>query len=152
MRKEFFRSLLERITFPTQPIHLRKNLPTVVEDAEQNLSSRLRRLLDRLWQEWKQTEIDIQTITDEIERISNQDERCRRLRQIPGFRILGDRRQTHWRQRARHFWEFRRKYPDTPRSFRAPGGRFAALMMVITPTLLFAWAMIYSDVGMRKWD
>jgi amino acid transporter len=49
------------------------------------------------------------------------------------------------------FWEFRRKYPDTPRGFRAPGGRFAALMMVITPILLFAWAMIYSDVGTRKW-
>jgi transposase len=29
--------LLERgITFPAQPIHLRKNLPTVIEDAEQN--------------------------------------------------------------------------------------------------------------------
>jgi transposase len=56
-----------------------------VEDAERNLSPRLRWLLDRLWQEWKQTEIDIQSITDEIERISNQDERCQRLRQIPGF-------------------------------------------------------------------
>ena len=78
--------LLERgIPFPAQPIHLRKNLPTVVEDAEQNLSPRLRWLLDRLWQEWKQTEIDIQTVTDEIERISNEDERCQRLRQIPGF-------------------------------------------------------------------
>src|SRR6478736_104325 len=78
--------LLERgITFPMQPIHLRKNLPTVVEDAEQNLTPRLRWLLDRLWQEWKQTEVDIETVTDEIERISNEDERCRRLRQIPGF-------------------------------------------------------------------
>src|SRR6516162_6181968 len=78
--------LLERgITFPVRPIHLRKNLPTVVEDAEQHLSPRLRWLLDRLWQEWKQTEIDIQTVTDEIERISNEDERCQRLRQIPGF-------------------------------------------------------------------
>ena len=66
--------LLERgITFPAQPIHLRKNLPTVIEDAEQNLSGRLRWLLDRLWQEWKQTEIDIKAITDEIERISNED-------------------------------------------------------------------------------
>src|SRR5262244_3725903 len=73
--------LLERgITFPAQPIHLRKNLRAVVEDAEQNLSPRLRWLLDRLWQEWKQTEIDIQTITDEIERVSNEDARCRRLR------------------------------------------------------------------------
>ena len=78
--------LLERgLTFAARPIHLRKNLPTVIEDAEQNLSPRLRWLLDRLWQEWKQTEIDIKTITDEIERISNEDARCRQLRQIPGF-------------------------------------------------------------------
>jgi amino acid transporter len=49
------------------------------------------------------------------------------------------------------FWQFRRKYPDTPRSFRAPGGEFGAIVMVIAPTLLFAWAMIYSDVGTRKW-
>ena len=33
--------------FAAQPIHLRKNLPTVIEDAEQNLSPRLRWLLDR---------------------------------------------------------------------------------------------------------
>jgi transposase len=78
--------LLERgLTFAARPIQLRKNLPTVIEDAEQNLSPRLRWLLDRLWQEWKQTEIDIKAITDEIERISNEDARCRQLRQIPGF-------------------------------------------------------------------
>jgi transposase len=78
--------LLERgLTFAARPIYLRKNLPTVIEDAEQNLTPRLRWLLDRLWQEWKQTEIDIKAITDEIERISNDDARCRRLRQIPGF-------------------------------------------------------------------
>ena len=72
--------LLERgITFAAQPIHLRKNLPSVVEDAEQNLTPRLRWLLDRLWQEWKQTEIDIETVTEEIERIGSEDERCRRL-------------------------------------------------------------------------
>src|SRR5262250_112739 len=65
--------LLERgITFAAQPIHLRKNLPAVIEDAEQNLSSRLRWLLERMWQEWKQLETDIQTITDEIERIANE--------------------------------------------------------------------------------
>ena len=78
--------LLERgFTFAARPIYLRKNLPTVIEDAEQNLTPHLRWLLDRLWQEWKQTEIDIKAITDEIERISNDDARCRRLRQIPGF-------------------------------------------------------------------
>jgi transposase len=78
--------LLERgLVFAARPIQLRKNLPSVIEDAEQNLSPRLRWLLDRLWQEWKQTEIDIKAITDEIERVSNEDARCRRLRQIPGF-------------------------------------------------------------------
>jgi transposase len=78
--------LLERgRVFAAGPTQLRKNLPSVIEDAEQNLSPRLRWLLDRLWQEWKHTEIDIQTITDELERISNEDARCRRLRQIPGF-------------------------------------------------------------------
>ena len=78
--------LLERgLTFAARPIYLRKNLPTVIEDAEQNLSSHLRWLLDRLWQEWKQTETEIEAISDEIARISNEDARCRQLRQIPGF-------------------------------------------------------------------
>jgi len=78
--------LLERgITFAAKPIHLRNNLPLVIEDLEQNLSPRMRWLLERLWQEWKQMEIDIKTVTEEIERISNEDAHCRRLRQIPGF-------------------------------------------------------------------
>jgi transposase len=78
--------LLERgIIFAANPIHLRKNLPGVMEDAEQNLSPRLRWLLERLWQEWKQVEVDLKTITDEIERISKENALCRRLRQIPGF-------------------------------------------------------------------
>ena len=78
--------LLERgITFAAGPIQLRKNLPSLLEDGEQNLTPRLRWLLQRLWQEWKQLDIDIAAITDEIERISNGDALCRRLRQIPGF-------------------------------------------------------------------
>ena len=78
--------LLERgITFAAQPVHLRKNLPAVIEDAEQNLSPRLRWLLSRMWQEWKQIEADVQGISEEIERISHEDARCRQLRQIPGF-------------------------------------------------------------------
>jgi len=78
--------LLERgITFAARPIELRKNLPMVLEDAEQNLSPRLRWLLERLWHECEQLDIDIETMTDEIERISNENALCRRLRKIPGF-------------------------------------------------------------------
>ena len=76
--------LLERgITFAAQPIHLRKNLPAVIGGADESLRPRLRWLLDRLWQESKQIETDVETITDEIERISDEDARCRQLRQIP---------------------------------------------------------------------
>jgi amino acid transporter len=49
------------------------------------------------------------------------------------------------------FWQMRRKFPDAPRSFVAPGGVLGALFVVIAPTLLFAWAMIYSDAAARKW-
>ncbi len=49
------------------------------------------------------------------------------------------------------FWQLRRKYPDAPRSFRVAGGAVGALLVVLAPTLLFAWAMVYSDVSTRKW-
>jgi amino acid transporter len=49
------------------------------------------------------------------------------------------------------FWQLRRKYPDAPRSFRVSGGVVGAALVVLAPTLLFAWAMIYSDVATRKW-
>jgi transposase len=78
-----FRQL--HITFAARPIRLCKNLPTLLEDAEQKLNPRLRRLLDRMWQEWQQIEIEIKAMTDELARISNEDARCRQLRQIPGF-------------------------------------------------------------------
>jgi hypothetical protein len=57
--------LLDRgLTFTARPIELRRKLPSMIEDAEQNLSSRLRWLLDRLWREWKQMEIDIKSISE----------------------------------------------------------------------------------------
>jgi transposase len=78
--------LLDRgIIFAADPKHLRKNLPAVIEDAEQNLTPRLRWLLDRMRQEWKQVELDIEAMSDELERISEQNELCRRLLKIPGF-------------------------------------------------------------------
>jgi len=45
----------------------------------------MRHLLAQLWQEWKQLETDITTISNDIERISREDEGCQRLRQIPGI-------------------------------------------------------------------
>jgi transposase len=78
--------LLERgITFAKGPAHLRKHMPAILEDADQNLTPRMRNLLAQIWQEWKQLELDIESISDEIERISTEDEACKRLRQVPGI-------------------------------------------------------------------
>jgi transposase len=77
--------LLERgITFAKGPANLRNRMPDIVEDADANLTPRMRTLLDRLWQEWKQLESGIETASYEIEQIASQDEACQRLRQIPG--------------------------------------------------------------------
>jgi transposase len=77
--------LLERgITFAKGPANLRNRMPDIVEDADANLTPRMRTLLDRLWQEWKQLESGIETASDEIEQIASEDEACQRLRQIPG--------------------------------------------------------------------
>lgn len=56
----------------------------MLEDSEQKISPRMRTLSARVWQEWKQLEIDIADASDEIERIANEDGGCKRLRQIPG--------------------------------------------------------------------
>jgi len=78
--------LLERgLSFAKGPANLRNRMPAILEDAEQNITPRMRMLLDQIWQEWKRLENDIAIISDEIERISNEDEPCQRLRQIPGI-------------------------------------------------------------------
>lgn len=77
--------LLERgITIAKGPANLRNQMPAILEDADQNLTPRMRNLLRRVWQEWRQLECDIATASDEIERIAGEDEACKRLRQIPG--------------------------------------------------------------------
>jgi transposase len=77
--------LLERgISFPNGPAHLRKQMAGILEDADQNLTPRLRTLLDLIWREWKQLDQDIELTSTQIETIADQDAACQRLRQIPG--------------------------------------------------------------------
>lgn len=77
--------LLERgIVFSKGPANLRNPMPSLLEDADQNLSSRLRSLLDQLWQEWKTVDSGVERVSQDIEAIATQDAACQRLRQIPG--------------------------------------------------------------------
>jgi transposase len=78
--------LLERgLVFAKSPIRLREALPEVLENANENLTPRMRNLVAMLWSEWKDLELQIVQMNDEVERIAASDAACRRLRQIPGI-------------------------------------------------------------------
>jgi transposase len=77
---------LERgIVFPKSPIWLREAIPEVLENANENLTPRMRNLVAMLWSEWKELELQIVEMNDEVERIASSDAACLRLRQIPGI-------------------------------------------------------------------
>jgi len=77
--------LLERgITFAKGPANLRKQMPAILEDGEANLTPRMRNLLNHLWQEWKALNVEVDSISDEIDAIGTHDAACQRLRTIPG--------------------------------------------------------------------
>lgn len=73
--------LLERgITFNRGPRSLRKEMPDLLEDAEQNLTPQLRSLLAHLWQEWQGLDSQIDRIGAVIEEVAQSDAACQRLR------------------------------------------------------------------------
>ena len=57
----------------------------ILENAEADLTSRMRSLIDMLWSEWKVVEQQIENLDLELERISTSDAGCTRIRQIPGI-------------------------------------------------------------------
>ena len=78
--------LLERgIVFAKSPLRLREALPEVLENANEDLSPRMPNLIAIQWSEWKDLELQIAEMNDEVERIASSDDACRRLRQIPGI-------------------------------------------------------------------
>jgi len=77
--------LLERgISFAKGPASLRRQMPEILENADEKLTTRMRRLLDFLWQEWKHLQLQIESLSEDLELIASSDEVCARLQQIPG--------------------------------------------------------------------
>jgi transposase len=77
--------LLERgISFRKGPASLRRQMPEILENADAKLSTRMRYVLDFLWQEWRGLQLQIETLNAELERIASSDPACVRLQQIPG--------------------------------------------------------------------
>jgi transposase len=59
-------------------------MPEILENADEQLSTAMRRLLDFLWQEWKGLQMQIESLNTELEQIASSDPICVRLQQIPG--------------------------------------------------------------------
>src|ERR1700722_20043964 len=78
--------LLERgMTFAKTPAKLRSAMADILENAEAELTPRMRKLIDMLWQEWKTVEQQIEELSDELDRICAADAGCVRMRQLPGI-------------------------------------------------------------------
>ncbi len=78
--------LLERgMTFAKMPTKLKIAMPEILENADSNLTPRMRNLVGLLWGEWKELEQQITAMNTEVEQIASSDPACQRLRQIPGI-------------------------------------------------------------------
>ena len=78
--------LLERgLVFAKSPARLRERMPEILENADEDLTPRMRNLLALLWNEWKELEQQIVDMNYEVEQIASSDPACTRLRQIPGI-------------------------------------------------------------------
>jgi transposase len=64
---------------------LRRGLPELLEDAENNLSDLFRRLLAQSYAQLQQLDEHIDSYTQEIKRYNRENEACQRLQTIPGF-------------------------------------------------------------------
>ena len=78
--------LLERgLVFAKSPARVRERMPEILENADEDLTPRMRNLLALLWNEWKDLEQQLVDLNQEVERIASSDAACTRLRQIPGI-------------------------------------------------------------------
>ena len=69
--------LLERgISFRRGPVSLRRQMPEILENADQILSTRMRHLLNFLWQERKGLQWQIESLNADLEEIASSDATC----------------------------------------------------------------------------
>jgi transposase len=72
------------ITVPIGPAHLKRQLPTILQDAQNLLSTRMRAMLNELRLEWEKLEEQIDAMNREFAQFAAKEEGCRRLLTIPG--------------------------------------------------------------------
>jgi transposase len=58
-----------------------EQVPEILENADQKLTARM---LDFVWHEWKHLQLQIESLSEDLEKIASSDAACVRLQQIPG--------------------------------------------------------------------
>lgn len=78
--------LLEHgIAVTAGPTHLKRQMPSILEDADNLLSRRMRTLLTELRYEWEKLEEQIAATNRELAEFAKKEEGCRRLLTVPGI-------------------------------------------------------------------
>ena len=78
--------LLEHgITVAVGPAHLKRKIPSILEDADNLLSSRMRALLIELRAEWEKLDEQIKEVDQEFAQATKKEDNCQRLLTIPGI-------------------------------------------------------------------
>ena len=73
------------IIMPLGILVIRREIPLILEDAENDLSYFFRTLLAQCYQQLIEIDAHIEFYTQEVKNISHQNEDCKRLQSIPGF-------------------------------------------------------------------
>lgn len=73
------------ITMPTGVATFCRDIPHVLEDAENELTPRMRCLIASLWEEFRDVQQRLKSASDEVKAIAAHDETARRLMSVPGI-------------------------------------------------------------------
>ena len=81
--------LLERgVVVAQRPVPLRKALTDILADTTGYVSPRMQRLIGMLAAEWRDLEVRIEELSEEIEALARADEACQRLMTVPGIGVI----------------------------------------------------------------
>jgi transposase len=81
--------LLERgVVVAQKPVPLRKALTEILAEPSSFVSPRIQRLIGMLAAEWKDLEVRIEALSQQIEALAMQDEACQRLMTVPGIGVI----------------------------------------------------------------
>jgi len=76
------------VIIPQGISHIRKSIPQILEDADNELTTLFRELLAELYHEMVHLDERIKTLEDKLEALCGQNEDCQRLLSIPGVGLL----------------------------------------------------------------